>query len=119
MPRELIESELFGYEEGAFTGASKGGRPGKFELASGGTILLDEIGDMPLDMQAKLLRVLQERRVLRIGGRHYIDCDVRIMAATNKNLAQEVELGNFRRDLYYRLNVLSIIIPPLENAALT
>ncbi len=114
LPRELIESELFGYEEGAFTGASKGGRPGKFELASGGTILLDEIGDMPLDMQAKLLRVLQERRVLRIGGRHYIDCDVRIMAATNKNLAQEVELGNFRRDLYYRLNVLSIIIPPLR-----
>jgi PAS domain S-box-containing protein len=114
LPRELIESELFGYEEGAFTGASRGGRPGKFELAAGGTIFLDEIGDMPLDMQAKLLRVLQERRVLRIGGQHYIDCDVRIMAATNKNLTQEVELGNFRRDLYYRLNVLSIVVPPLR-----
>jgi PAS domain S-box-containing protein len=114
LPRELIESELFGYEEGAFTGASRGGRPGKFELASGGTIFLDEIGDMPLDMQAKLLRVLQERRVLRLGGRHYISCDVRIIVATNKNLVQEVELGNFRRDLYYRLNVLSIVIPPLR-----
>ncbi|MFY9187789.1 MAG: sigma 54-interacting transcriptional regulator [bacterium] len=114
LPRELIESELFGYEEGAFTGASRGGRPGKFELASGGTIFLDEIGDMPLDMQAKLLRVLQERRVLRLGGRHYISCDVRIIVATNKNLVQEVERGNFRRDLYYRLNVLSIVIPPLR-----
>ena len=114
LPRELIESELFGYEEGAFTGASRGGRPGKLELASGGTIFLDEIGDMPLDMQAKLLRVLQERRVLRLGGRHYISCDVRIIVATNKNLVQEVELGNFRRDLYYRLNVLSIVIPPLR-----
>ena len=92
LPRELIESELFGYEEGAFTGASRGGRPGKFELASGGTIFLDEIGDMPLDMQAKLLRVLQERRVLRLGGRHYISCDVRIIVATNKNLVQELSL---------------------------
>lgn len=114
LPRELIESELFGYEEGAFTGASRGGRPGKFELASGGTIFLDEIGDMPLDMQAKLLRVLQEHRVVRLGGSHYIDCDVRVIAATNKDLAREVEEGNFRRDLYYRLNVISILIPPLR-----
>ncbi|MDK2881863.1 MAG: sigma-54 dependent transcriptional regulator, acetoin dehydrogenase operon transcriptional [Bacillota bacterium] len=114
LPRELIESELFGYEEGAFTGASRGGRPGKFELASGGTIFLDEIGDMPLDMQAKLLRVLQEHRVVRLGGTHYIDCDVRVIAATNKDLAYEVEQGNFRRDLYYRLNVIFIPIPPLR-----
>jgi PAS domain S-box-containing protein len=114
LPRELIESELFGYEEGAFTGASRGGRPGKFELASGGTIFLDEIGDMPLDMQAKLLRVLQEHRVVRLGGTYYIDCDVRVIAATNKDLAYEVEQGNFRRDLYYRLNVIFIPIPPLR-----
>ncbi|HHY92500.1 MAG TPA: sigma 54-interacting transcriptional regulator, partial [Firmicutes bacterium] len=114
LPRELIESELFGYEEGAFTGASRGGRPGKFELASGGTIFLDEIGDMPLDMQTKLLRVLQEHRVVRLGGSHYIDCDVRVIAATNKDLAREVEEGNFRRDLYYRLNVLFIPVPPLR-----
>ncbi|MFY9416269.1 MAG: sigma 54-interacting transcriptional regulator [bacterium] len=114
LPHELIESELFGYEEGAFTGACRGGRPGKFELASGGTIFLDEIGDMPLDMQAKLLRVLEEKRVVRLGGHHYIDCDVRVIAATNRDLAQEVERGNFRRDLYYRLNVIYIPLPPLR-----
>lgn len=114
LPRELIESELFGYEEGAFTGASRGGRPGKFELAAGGTIFLDEIGDMPLDMQAKLLRVLQEHRVIRLGGSHYIDCDVRVITATNKDLAREVEEGNFRRDLYYRLNVICVVVPPLR-----
>jgi PAS domain S-box-containing protein len=114
LPHELIESELFGYEDGAFTGASRGGRPGKFELASGGTIFFDEIGDMPLDMQAKLLRVLEEKRVVRLGGRHYINCDVRVIAATNRELAREVEIGNFRRDLYYRLNVICIPLPPLR-----
>ncbi len=114
IPRELIESELFGYEEGAFTGARRGGRPGKFELASGGTIFLDEIGDMPLDMQVKLLRVTQERRVVRVGGQHYIDVDVRIMAATNRDLSKAVADGSFRADLYYRLNVLPILIPPLH-----
>ncbi len=114
IPRELIESELFGYEGGAFTGALKNGRPGKFELANGGTIFLDEIGDMPLDMQSKLLRVLQEKKITRIGGSNVFDIDVRIIAATNKNLLQSCEQGNFRRDLYYRLNVLNINIPPLR-----
>jgi PAS domain S-box-containing protein len=114
IPRELIESELFGYEGGAFTGALKNGRPGKFELANGGTIFLDEIGDMPLDMQAKLLRVLQEKRITRIGGSNVFDVDVRIIAATNKNLMEECNQDNFRRDLYYRLNVLNITIPPLR-----
>ncbi|MFY9605099.1 MAG: sigma 54-interacting transcriptional regulator [bacterium] len=115
LPRELIESELFGYEEGTFTGAARGGRPGKFELANGGTIFLDEVSEIPLDMQVKLLRVLQERRVMRLGGSHYIDCDVRIIAATNRDLSHEVAVGNFRPDLYYRLNVLSITIPPLRD----
>lgn len=114
IPRELVESELFGYEEGTFTGAQKGGRPGKFELASGGTIFLDEIGDMPLDIQASLLRVLQERQVTRIGGQKSIPVNTRIIAATNKNLAEEVEKGNFRLDLYYRLNVINIVIPCLR-----
>ena len=112
LPRELIESELFGYEEGTFAGAARGGRPGKFELANGGTFFLDEVSEIPLDMQVKLLRVLQERRVMRLGGSHYIDCDVRIIAATNRDLSHEVAVGNFRPDLYYRLNVLSITIPP-------
>lgn len=114
IPRELIESELFGYEGGAFTGALKNGRPGKFELANDGTIFLDEIGDMPLDMQAKLLRVLQEKKITRIGGRNVFDVDVRIIAATNKDLLGECNQDNFRRDLYYRLNVLNINIPPLR-----
>ncbi|MDI6600603.1 MAG: sigma 54-interacting transcriptional regulator [Thermoanaerobacteraceae bacterium] len=114
IPRELIESELFGYEEGTFTGAAKGGRPGKFELANGGTIFLDEIGDMPLDMQGKLLRVLQEKKVARLGGQSTIDIECRIIAATNKDLLKEVEDGNFRRDLYYRLNVLTINLSPLR-----
>lgn len=118
IPYELIESELFGYVDGAFTGASRGGRPGKFELASGGTIFFDEIGDMPLDMQVKLLRVLDENRVVRLGGRHCIDCDVRVIAATNRDLAQEVEKGNFRRDLFYRLNVICITLPPLRQRGL-
>lgn len=114
MPRELIQSELFGYREGAFTGASKGGRPGKFELADGGTVFLDEIGDMPLDMQANLLRVLQENSVLRVGGDYAIAIDVRLVAATNKNLQEQVARGEFRQDLFYRLNVVSITVPPLR-----
>jgi len=114
IPRDLIEGELFGAEEGAFTGAPKGGRPGKFELANGGTIFLDEIGDMPLDMQVKLHRVLQERRITRLGGKHEMEVRVRVIAATNHDLVQDIREGSFRRDLYYRLNVLSITIPPLN-----
>ena len=114
IPRELIESELFGYVEGSFTGARKGGRPGKLELASGGTVFLDEIGDMPLDMQVKLLRVLQTGEVNRIGRHKAITVDLRIIAATHDDLKKEVERGNFREDLFYRLNVLPIHIPPLR-----
>ena len=114
IPRELIESELFGYVEGAFTGARKGGRPGKLELASGGTVFLDEIGDMPLDMQVKLLRVLQTGEVNRVGRHKAITVDLRIIAATHCDLKQEVAKGNFREDLFYRLNVLPIYIPPLR-----
>ncbi|TEB15794.1 Acetoin catabolism regulatory protein [Pelotomaculum sp. FP] len=115
LPKTLIESELFGYEEGAFTGARRGGRQGKFELANGGTIFLDEIGDMPLDIQASLLRVLEERQVVRIGGQRPVSVDIRVIAATNKNLAEEAASGNFRPDLFYRLNVLSIDIPSLRD----
>lgn len=114
IPRELLGSELFGYAEGAFTGAKKGGRPGKFELASGGTIFLDEIGEMPLGKQVSLLRVLQERTVTRIGGEKLIDVDVRVICASNRNLQEEVRKGNFRRDLYYRLNVIAVTLPPLR-----
>ena len=114
LPRNLIESELFGYAEGAFTGAKKGGNPGKFELADGGTLFLDEIAEMPLEFQAMLLRVLQERSVTRIGGGKPIPIDVRIISATNKNLEEEVDKGNFRDDLYYRLNVFKINIPSLR-----
>lgn len=114
IPRELVESELFGYEDGAFTGAARGGRPGKFELASGGTIFLDEIGDMPLDIQTSLLRVLQERQVTRIGGQKAIQINTRVIASTNKNLAEEVDKGNFRLDLYYRLNVITFNLPGLR-----
>lgn len=113
IPENLLESELFGYEEGAFTGAKKEGKAGKFELASGGTIFLDEIGDMPLSLQPKLLRVLQERNVDRVGGKKSIPIDVRIIAATNKNLEEMVDRGEFRGDLYYRLNVIPLFIPPL------
>lgn len=113
-PRELIASELFGYEEGAFTGARKGGNPGKFELANHGTIFLDEIGEMPLDLQAILLRVLEERKVVRLGGKTPVSVDVRVIAATNKNLRLEMEKGNFRPDLFYRLNVITIEIPSLR-----
>ncbi|WZL74173.1 sigma 54-interacting transcriptional regulator [Clostridiaceae bacterium 35-E11] len=114
IPAELLESELFGYEEGAFTGARRGGKIGKFELANGGSIFLDEIGDMPHSMQAKLLRVLQEKEVERVGGTKNIPLDVRIIAATNRNLEEMIEKGEFREDLYYRLNVMSINIPPLR-----
>ncbi len=114
IPENLFESELFGYEEGAFTGAKKGGNIGKFELAHGGTIFLDEIGDMSHPMQVKLLRVLQEKEVLRIGGKSPIKLDVRVICATNKDLAKMVEEGTFREDLYYRLNVLTLEIPPLR-----
>jgi len=114
IPSELLEAELFGYEEGAFTGAKKGGKIGKFELADGGTIFLDEIGDMPLHMQAKLLRVLQEREIERVGGIRYKKVDVRIIAATNHDLEQLISEGKMREDLYYRLNVLAINIPPLR-----
>ncbi|MBP2639310.1 MAG: acoR 1 [Firmicutes bacterium] len=114
LPRELIGSELFGYADGAFTGARRGGKPGKFELASGGTLFLDEIGDMPLEQQVALLRVLQERKVNRIGCDKEIPVDVRVICASNKNLFTEVGKGTFRNDLYYRLNVISITIPPLR-----
>ena len=114
IPNELLESELFGYEEGAFTGAKKGGKKGKFELANGGTLFLDEIGDMPLGMQAKLLRVLQEKEVEKIGGYQPVPVDVRIIAATRKNLPEMIAAGEFREDLYYRLNVIHIELPPLR-----
>ncbi|MDL2253780.1 sigma 54-interacting transcriptional regulator [Ruminococcaceae bacterium OttesenSCG-928-I18] len=114
IPRELIASELFGYSEGAFTGAKKGGKPGKFELAAGGTLFLDEIGDMPLEQQVALLRVIQEKKVTKLGGNKPIPLDCRIICATNVDLAAEIERNNFRRDLYYRLNVINVHIPPLR-----
>lgn len=114
LPESLLESELFGYEEGAFTGARKGGKAGLFELAHGGTLFLDEIGEMPLRIQALLLRVLQEKTVRRVGGERIIPVDVRIIAATNRNLQEEMQSKQFRTDLYYRLNVLSLEIPPLR-----
>ena len=114
LPKNLIESELFGYEEGAFTGSKKGGHAGKFELANGGTIFLDEIGEMPLDMQVNLLRVLQEGYVTRIGGTKNIPVNVRVIAATKKNLIEELKKGTFREDLFYRLSVIPLFIPPLR-----
>lgn len=114
IPKSLIESELFGYEEGAFTGAKRGGHPGKFELANGGTLFLDEIAEMPLDMQVSLLRVLQEGCVNRLGGNKCTITDVRIIAATNKDLKKEIERGTFREDLYYRLSVIPLFVPPLR-----
>ncbi len=115
IPESLIESELFGYSEGAFTSAKKGGKPGKFELANGGTLFLDEIGEMPLDMQVKLLRALQERTITRVGGDKVVPVDVRIIAATNRNLLEQVNEGKFRQDLFYRLSVIPVYIPPLKN----
>ncbi len=113
IPEQLLESELFGYEKGAFTGAFQK-KLGKFELAHKGTIFLDEIGDMPLLLQSKLLRVLQVKEIERLGGLNPISIDIRIIAATNKNLEEEVKKGNFREDLYYRINVVRIEIPPLR-----
>ncbi|MCK8815834.1 sigma 54-interacting transcriptional regulator [Natroniella sulfidigena] len=114
LPENLLESELFGYEEGAFTGAKKGGKPGVFEQAHTGSIFLDEIGDIPLNIQARLLRVLQEKEVMRIGATQVIPIDIRILAATNKDLEELVAAGEFREDLYYRLNILSLQLPPLR-----
>jgi len=113
IPKDLFESELFGYEPGAFTGASNHGKIGKFELANGGTIFLDELSAMPLEMQAKLLRIIEERELERIGGNERIDLDVRFISASNENLKQMVEDGLFRSDLYYRLNVVTLELPPL------
>lgn len=115
IPESLFESELFGYEKGAFTGAEKSGKPGVFELANGGTLFLDEVGEIPLPLQVKLLRVLQEGELMRVGGTKTVKVDVRIIAATNKNLIDEVEKKEFRRDLYYRLSVVPILIPPLRD----
>jgi sigma-54 dependent transcriptional regulator, acetoin dehydrogenase operon transcriptional activator AcoR len=114
IPENLLESELFGYEEGSFTGARKGGKIGKFELADQGTLFLDEIGDMPYHLQAKILRVLEESSIEKVGGSITVPIDVRIIAATNVNLEKMIELSQFRHDLYYRLNVIPLIIPPLR-----
>lgn len=114
IPEHLLESELFGYEDGAFTGAKRGGKKGQFQIANRGTIFLDEIGDMPLAMQSKLLRVLQEKEIQPVGGQKSIPVDVRIIAATHRDLEKMVKEGKFRQDLYYRLNVIKIDIPPLR-----
>ncbi len=114
IPKELAESELFGYEKGAFTGAAQKTKLGKFELANGGTILLDEIAELSLDLQVKLLRVLQERKFYRVGGEKEVAVNVRVVAATNKNLEDEVRKGNFREDLFYRLNVAKVQVPSLR-----
>ena len=116
IPRELIESELFGHRKGTFTGAVSD-RMGRFELANGGTLFLDEIGDLPMDMQVKLLRVLQERCILPVGASREVPIDVRVVAATHRNLEKEVEAGRFREDLYYRINVLPITTTPLRDRA--
>lgn len=115
IPKDLIESELFGYAEGAFTGARKGGYIGKFEQATGGTIFLDEIGDMPIDLQVKLLRVLQEKVIQRVGSGHLIPISTRVIAATNRDLNKMISEGEFREELYWRLNVITIAIPPLND----
>jgi transcriptional regulator with PAS, ATPase and Fis domain len=114
IPKDLLESELFGYEAGAFSGALKSGKPGKFEQANKGTIFLDEIADMPMDMQAKVLRAIQEREIQKVGSTKETHIDVRIVAATNKDLVREVAEGRFREDLYYRLNVIELQMPPLR-----
>lgn len=114
IPRDLITSKLFGYSDGAFTGSRKGGNQGKLELADGGTVFLDEIAETPLELQAVLLRVIEDKSVVRIGGKRVHPIDVRIIAATNKDLRKEVRKGNFREDLYYRLNVFAIQLVPLS-----
>src|SRR5258706_948612 len=113
LPSELVESELFGYERGAFTGAFQK-KAGMFELADGGTMLLDEIGDMDVRLQAKLLQVLQDHEFQRIGGKETIKVDVRVMAATHRDLEKAIEEQSFREDLYYRLNVINVVLPPLR-----
>jgi TyrR family helix-turn-helix protein len=115
IPENLLESELFGYEAGAFTGAKKEGKPGYFELASGGILLLDEIGELPLSLQVKLLRALQSMEITRVGGTYPLKIDVRIMAATNRDLLKMVQRKQFREDLYYRLNVVPIYVPPVRD----
>lgn len=115
LPESLLESELFGYAEGAFTGAKRGGKQGLFELAHGGSIFLDEIGEMPLPLQSRLLRVLQEHSVLRVGGNSIIPVDVRVIASTNRNIHALIEKGLFRQDLYYRINTLTLFMPPLRD----
>lgn len=115
IPRDLLEAELFGYQPGAFTGAGSRGKPGKFELAHQGSIFLDEIGDLPLEMQPKLLRVIEEKETERLGGTRIFKSDFRLIAATHTNLEQQVEEGRFRKDLYYRLHVIPILIPPLRD----
>ena len=115
LPENLLESELYGYEDGAFTGARKGGKIGLFELAHKGTLFLDEIGELPMQMQAKLLRAIEEQKILKVGGRRMIDVDVRVICATNRDLEKMVEEGSFRQDLYYRLCVLPVHIPPLRS----
>lgn len=114
LSKSLLESELFGYADGSFTGAKRGGKPGLFEIAHSGTIFLDEIGELPLEFQAQFLRVLQEKEVRRVGGDTVIPVDIRVIGATNRDLMERVEKGEFRRDLYYRLNVLNLMIPPLR-----
>ncbi|TVQ94592.1 MAG: sigma-54-dependent Fis family transcriptional regulator [Deltaproteobacteria bacterium] len=114
IPESLFEAELFGYEKGAFTGAATS-KPGRFEIANGGTLFLDEVGELPKDMQVKILRALQQRIIDRVGGLHPIEIDVRVIAATNRDLAAAVKEGNFREDLYYRLNVVPLHLPPLRD----
>ncbi|MEW6275361.1 MAG: sigma 54-interacting transcriptional regulator [Bacillota bacterium] len=114
IPEQLLESELFGYEGGAFTGARKEGKKGLLELANGGTVFLDEITDLPLSLQVKLLQVIQEKKLIRVGGNKYVDVDIRFVAATNRDIQRMVAEGSFREDLYYRLNVIPVIIPPLR-----
>ncbi len=114
IPESLFESELFGYEPGAFTGASKQGKRGLFEAADGGTLFLDEIGEIPLNIQAKMLRAIQEKVITRVGGTIPINVDVRIIAATNRNLQEMVQKKDFRSDLYFRLNVIPVVVPPLR-----
>lgn len=115
IPDNLFESELFGYEEGSFTGAKKGGKIGKIEMAQGGTLFLDEIGEMPLFAQPKLLRILQEYELERVGSNKKIHLDIRVIAATNRDLGEMVAEKTFRGDLYYRINVINLKLPPLED----